>query len=230
MWEAAVEPIVIDRAEGAAGGELVLRRAGDAYEIISNGVFLMDTRNGESERLLVRAALDALGTSERRGGPGGDEVRLLIGGLGVGFSLAEAVRSEGVTVTVVELERAVIDWHATHLGRFSGGALDDARVNVLHADLPAFLRTTARRFDAICLDIDNGPDWTVTESNAELYDEAGLRLLGDRLTRGGVLAVWSAHAVPAFERRLHDHFTGVSAHPVPVSRGEPDVIYLARRR
>lgn len=210
---------MVHRAEGATGGELVLRRAGDDYEVISNGMFLMDTRNGESERLLVRAALDHL--------PGQGPVRVLIGGLGVGFSLAEALRSPRVTATVVELEPAVIGWHATHLASFSEGALDDPRVTVEHADLPAFLRRTPERYDAIGLDIDNGPDWTVTAGNAELYGSAGLDLLAGRLTRGGVLAVWSAGAAPAFESRLRTRFTGVEVCEVPVPRGEPDIVYLA---
>ncbi|WP_344394904.1 spermidine synthase [Actinomadura alba] len=213
------EPIVIHRAEGATGGELILRRVGDDYEVISNGVFLMDTRNGESERLLVRAALERL--------PGAGPVRMLIGGLGVGFSLAEALRSPGVTVTVVELEPAVIGWHAAHLAPFSEGALEDPRVTVERADLPAFLRGTPERYEAICLDIDNGPEWTVTAGNADLYGPAGLDLLGGRLAAGGVLAVWSAGAAPAFESRLRARFTAVEVREVPVPRGEPDIVYLA---
>jgi spermidine synthase len=212
------EPIVVHRAEGGTGGELVLRQVGDDYEVISNGVFLMDTRNGESERLLVRATLDHL--------PGDAPTRMLIGGLGVGFSLAEALRSPGVTVTVVELEPAVIGWHATHLAPFSEGALEDPRVTVERADLVAFLRGTRERYDAICLDIDNGPDWIVTPGNADLYGLGGLDLLAGRLAPGGVLAVWSAGAAPAFEDRLRARFTGVEVREVAVPRGEPDVVYL----
>jgi spermidine synthase len=213
------EPAIVDRVAGVTGGELVLRRAGADLEIISNGVFLMDTRNGASERLLVRAALQRA----NRAGPR----RLLIGGLGVGFSLAEAMGWPAVTVTVVELEPAVIGWHATHLKPFSAGALDDPRVRVECADLFDWLRTRPARYDVICLDIDNGPDWTLTAGNARLYGEAGLRLLGGRLAPGGVLAVWSASAAPAFADRLRAHFGDVDIRVIPVSRGEPDVVYLA---
>jgi spermidine synthase len=213
------EPIVLDLAVGGTGGELVLRRVGTDFEIISNGVFLMDTRNGESERLLVRAALDLIG------GTG----RLLIGGLGVGYSLAEAVRSPGLMVTVVELEPAVIGWHATHLEPFSQGALHDPRVTVVCADLPSWLHATQESFDAICLDIDNGPEWTVTDGNAELYTGDGLDLLARRLTPGGVLAVWSAGVSPAFEDRLRARFATVETHAITVPRGEPDIVYLGRR-
>ncbi|MFB4310343.1 spermidine synthase [Actinomadura sp. GTD37] len=220
MGTAAPEPVVIQRAAGA-GGELVLRRAGAHYEIISNGVFLMDTRNGESERLLVRTAVQGLD------GP----VRLLIGGLGVGFSLAEALTLPAVTrVTVVEREPAVIAWHAAPLRPWSRGALDDPRVTVRRADLLDVLADPGTgRFDALCLDIDNGPDWTVTPGNARLYAPSGLDLLTRRLTGRGVLAVWSANAAPAFEALLRERFAQVGVHPVPVPRGEPDVVYRAAR-
>lgn len=211
---------VLERRDGAHG-ELALRGDGEHFEIISNGVFLMDTRCGASERLLVRAALDRLT------GP----AHVLIGGLGVGFSLAEAVDEPRVSaVTVLECEPAVIGWHATHLRSRTGGALDDPRVRVHCADLVGWLRADACTFDALCLDIDNGPQWTVAEANAALYEPAGLRLLASRLRPGGVLTVWSAAACAAFEARLRARFTAVAGLAVPVARGEPDVVYLAVRR
>jgi spermidine synthase len=211
------DTLVVDRVV-TERGEIVLRRRGDDYEIISNGVFLMDTRAGESERLLVRAAL------ERAGRP----ASVLIGGLGVGFSLAEALRSPHTrTVTVVEREPAVVGWHATHLRPFSAGALDDPRVRLVRADLLAWLRATAEAYDVVCLDIDNGPHWTVTEDNAALYGPAGLDLLAGLLRPRGVLAVWSAGAAPGFAKVLRERFTDVSELAVPVPRGEPDVVYLA---
>lgn len=217
---ASAPPVVVERAAGV-GGELVLRRAGADYEIISNGVFLMDTRNGESERLLVRTAVDGLDAP----------VRVLIGGLGVGFSLAEALALPAVAhVTVVEREPAVIAWHGTALRPWSGGALDDPRVTVRAADLLDVVADPgAGRFDALCLDIDNGPDWTVTPGNARLYAPTGLDLLARMLTPRGVLAVWSAGAAPAFEALLRHRFARVEARPVPVPRGEPDIVYLAAR-
>lgn len=212
---------VYERRAGE-NGELVLRGDGRHFEIISNGVFLMDTRAGESERLLVRGALERLGRP----------ADVLIGGLGVGFSLAEALASPLTrTVTVVEREPAVIGWHATYLRPCTGGALDDDRVRVERADLLGWLRSPAAgTYDAICLDIDNGPGWTVTEGNAAVYGAAGLDLLARGLRPGGVLAVWSAAAAPAFEASLRERFTAVSAHPIEVARGEPDVVYLASAR
>ncbi|WP_285693731.1 spermidine synthase [Actinomadura sp. NBRC 104412] len=220
-----VEPVVVERGAGA-GGELVLRRAhGGHYEIISNGVFLMDTRNGESERLLVRAAAAGLAAP----------ARVLIGGLGVGFSLAEALRLPQVAeVTVVEREPAVIAWHGPGgpLAPFSRDALSDPRVRAVRADLVGWLASAGGDggFDVVCLDIDNGPEWTVTPGNARLYGRDGLRALAGLLTARGVLAVWSAGAAPAFEDLLRERFAHVEALPVPVPRGEPDMVYLARAR
>jgi len=202
-------------------GELVLRRAGPHYEIVSNGTFLMDTRNGASERELVRAAV---GSPSR-------PARVLLAGLGVGFSLAEALGSPRVgSVTVVEVEPAVVGWHRRGgpLEPFSAGGLADPRVTVIVADLAGWLAVGADRYDAVCVDVDNGPEWTVTAGNAALYADAGLDALGRRLAPGGTLAVWSAAAAPAFERRLRARYASVDVLCVPVPRGEPDVIYLAR--
>lgn len=210
MVSVTVERLVTPR------GELVLRRAGEHHEIVSNGVFLMDTRDGRSERELVRAAL-------RHAAPG---ARVLIGGLGVGFSLAEALRSPGVAaVTVVEIEPAVLRWNREQLGTTG---LDDPRVAVVAADLAAFLATGDDRYDAICLDVDNGPEWTVTAENAALYGDPGLAAVDRRLAPDGTLAVWSANAAPAFAERLRRRFGSVDVIEIPVARGQPDLVYTAR--
>jgi spermidine synthase len=249
----ADRPVVVER-DRTERGELVLRRAGEHFEIISNGVFLMDTRGGESERLLVRLPLD-----HRR-----FPARVLIAGLGVGFSLAEAVRHpRTAAVDVVECEAAVIDWHRHHLAPYSAGAAGDPRVRIINTDLLTWLDSGDARpeapasgeavpgarvstgaeadpgtaaagpppwpegYDVACVDIDNGPDWTVTEANAALYTAPGLESLRRRLRPGGLLAVWSAHEAPDFEERLRAGFASVDVHRVPVRRGAPDVVYLA---
>jgi spermidine synthase len=207
----------VERLE-TARGELVLRVADGHYEIISNGTFLMDTRGGASERLLVSAALAAHPSAER----------LLIGGLGVGFSLLEGVRAAALTtITVVEIEPAIVAWHRTHLAHLSGAALADPRVSVVLADLVGWLADTDERFDVVCLDIDNGPEWTVVDANDPLYGPAGTASLRRRLRPGGVLAVWSSAAAPGYEALLRATFDRVEVLRVPVARGEPDVVYLA---
>jgi spermidine synthase len=287
-------PVTVERRDGPYG-EVVLRRRGGhgrtpaVHEIIANGCFLMDTSDGRSERLLVRAALDALPADRRA-------PTLLLGGLGVGFSLAEAAgEPRWGRITVVERETAVIDWHHDGpLSPISADALADPRTAVVHADLVAYLRAApdgqtppaapdpqaappaapatparhtapradrpnphpdhpdhpgdnpanhrpdhplgdpARRadpggpYDALCLDIDNGPGWTVTEDNGGLYSPAGLAACRARLTPGGVLAVWSAQPSPAFEEHLRNAgFARVWTEEMAVVRGVPDVVHLA---
>jgi len=212
------EPEVLDRLTGVCG-ELVLRRVSADFEIIANGVFLMDTRNGESERLMV----DAVAERMTAGG------RLLVGGLGVGFSLRAALDHPRVgEVVVVEREPAVIDWNRGPLRSRHGDALADPRARCVAADLLTWLPSSGETFDGICLDIDNGPEWTVTDGNAALYDSSGLAMVTRALAPGGVLAVWSAGASPAFAARLATHFPEVETLSVPVPRGEPDLVFLAR--
>ncbi|MEU3975523.1 spermidine synthase [Streptomyces bacillaris] len=217
-------PRTLDRREGPFG-EVVLRERGEHFEIIVNGCFLMDTSDGRSERLLIDAALAALPAG--RTGPS-----VLIGGLGVGFSLVRAAGEERWgRIVVVEREQAIVDWHRRGpLDRISGAALADPRTEVLHTDLLDHLRTTTERYDALCLDIDNGPDWTVTEENGSLYSPTGLARCLDRLTPGGVLAVWSAQPSAEFEQALRNAgFTRVRTEEVAVARGVPDVVHLASK-
>ncbi|MFJ8867317.1 spermidine synthase [Streptomyces sp. NPDC102473] len=220
----APSPVVLDRRDGPFG-EVVLRQRGDDFEIIANGCFLMDTSDGRSERLLVDAALAALPA-------GRPDPSVLIGGLGVGFSLVRAAdEPRWGRISVVERERAVVDWHlGGPLGRISGPALADPRTEILRADLVTHLRTTTERYDALCLDIDNGPDWTVTQDNESLYSPAGLAACRERLTPGGVLAVWSAQPSPNFGEALRNAgFHAVTTEEVAVARGVPDVVHLALR-
>ncbi|MDX6523818.1 MAG: hypothetical protein QOI17_1331 [Gaiellales bacterium] len=214
-----LRPLVIDRRT-TPRGELVLRRAGRHFEVIANGTFLMDTRDGRSERVLVREAL-----------AGAADARVLVGGLGVGFSLDEALAAEGVReVVVVELEPAVVEWAGSHLRGVTRHGLDDPRVTLIVADLREALGALEGRFDAICLDVDNGPGWLVHDRNAEIYGDAGLAALEALLSPGGRLAVWAAAPDAAFEQRLGSRFREVRLVSIPVQRGPDDVIYLAERR
>ncbi|MEV7280823.1 spermidine synthase [Streptomyces sp. NPDC093111] len=219
-------PVVIDRRQGPYG-EVVLRRHAERYEIIANGTFLMDTSDGRSERLLIDAAMAALPEPVRASGPA-----VLIGGLGVGFSLAHAAADpRWRRIAVAEREEAVIDWHREGpLAAISGPALADGRTVILHTDLLTHLRTSPDTYDALCLDIDNGPDWTVTEDNESLYSAQGLAACADRLRPGGILAVWSARPSADFEGSLRNAgFSGVRTEEIPHARGVPDAVHLAVR-
>lgn len=217
------EPEVIDRREGPYG-EVVLRRHGELLQIIANGCFLMDTSDGRSERLLVDAALAAL--------TGRSRPSVLIGGLGVGFSLAHAAADpRWGPITVVEREPSVIEWHrAGPLAEVSAEALADPRTEIVEADLVEYVNETSATFDALCLDIDNGPGWTVSEGNGNLYSPTGLASCARVLSPGGVLAVWSAQPSAEFEETLGNAgFQQVRTEEIPVARGVPDVVHLAVR-
>lgn len=216
-------PVVIDRRQGPYG-EVVLRRHGVLLQIIANGCFLMDTSDGRSERLLVDAAYDAL--------DGRAQPSVLIGGLGVGFSLAHAAADpRWGRITVVEREQAVIDWHLQGpLSAISAEALADPRTEIVNNDLVAYVNEISATYGALCLDIDNGPGWTVTEGNEGLYSKAGLTSCARALRPGGVLAVWSAQPSPDFEESLWNAgFQRVRTEEIPVARGVPDVVHLAVR-
>lgn len=184
-----------------------------------NGVFLMSTGNGPSERELVRAAL--------AGHPHPGTV--LIGGLGAGFSLAEALAAPHVaSVVVVESEPDVITWGRTYFRPYNEGALDDPRVTVVPDDLAEYANTAAEQsFDAICLDTDNGPDWLSRPGNAALYTDPGLVRLRGLLRPQGRLAVWAAAESPDFAARLAAVFGTTEMVRIPVRRGPDDIIYLA---
>jgi spermidine synthase len=218
---------LVERREGPYG-EVALRRRGDCFEIIANGCFLMDSSDGRSERLMVSAALDML---EQPWG-----ASLLIGGLGVGFSLAEACADPRPgRICVVEREQAVIDWHTRDdapLRRFAGTGHCDPRTSIVQDDLLRYVRTTDDRYDVVCLDIDNGPDWTVTDGNRSVYEPAGLAAVKRVLTGRGVLSVWSATHAPEFAQKLISQFARMQTLEVPLlpgRRGEPDVVILASR-
>ncbi|MFA3874836.1 spermidine synthase [Streptomyces sp. MMCC 100] len=216
-------PEVLDRREGPYG-EVVLRRHGTLLQIIANGCFLMDTSDGRSERRLIDAAADALAASGGRTAP-----HLLIGGLGVGFSLAHAAADDRWgRIAVVEREGAIIDWHrAGPLAALSTDALADPRAEIVEADLVEYVNETSDTYDALCLDIDNGPGWTVTEGNDGLYAPSGLAGCARLLRPGGVLAVWSAQPSPEFEETLRNAgFQQVRTEEIPVARGVPDVVHI----
>ncbi|WP_121192988.1 spermine/spermidine synthase domain-containing protein [Motilibacter peucedani] len=211
---------VLQRVRGVAG-ELVLRREGDVLQVISDGVFLMDTRDGRSERLLVRETVAASAAAP---------ARVLVGGLGVGFSLLEALSLPDVgEVVVSELEPQVVRWHTDGpLREITRGAVEDARVRVVLGDVRDLLAASAGGFDAICLDTDNGPDWLVRSTNSALYDADGIALAARALAPGGALGVWSAGRSAAYEQRLRAGFATVARHETEVARGEPDVVWVAR--
>jgi spermidine synthase len=210
-------PTVIERAL-TENGEIQLQKRGSDYEIIFNGTFLMATYNGDSERLLVRLAIEAADSPKT----------VLIAGLGVGFSLAEAQNHKMIEkITVVEIEQKIIEWNRTYLSAFSEGALTQQKVDVVNADFIQWMKNTEQKYDVICLDIDNGPDWVVLDDNNELYSHRGIYILLKLMNKRGAISFWSAAKSHIFEEGLKKYFNGVYVKEVSHKRGEPDYIYLA---
>lgn len=178
------------------GHRLTLHHRDGDYYIDLDGHELMSTRVHGSETAL--GALACAPLRHRRG------CRVLIGGLGLGFTLRAALERLPSDARVVQAEvfEAVVQWHRTHL-RGLGVPLDDPRVEVHIGDVAAMVRRVGNEpWDAILLDTDNGPDATCIDSNAGLYDDAGIALIATALRSGGTLAVWSAHPDPGFAKRL----------------------------
>jgi spermidine synthase len=174
--------------------KLVLR--GDEYIILAHGKSLMSSRMHGSEEALAMFACQRAGALERP--------RVLIGGLGMGFTLRATLGllPPKATVLVAELLPAVVEWNRGPLGPLAGHPLRDKRVEVEIADVAVTLNSRPGEFDAVILDVDNGPSAFTALGNAGLYDDRGIAAARAALKMDGVLAVWSARADRKFEQRL----------------------------
>jgi spermidine synthase len=185
-------PATIARAEGVLGEVVLRRRPGPVHELIVNGVFLMDTAETTTERLLAELVL----TRHR------SPRRVLVGGLGLGCTLAALLADPRPEwVEVVEIEPLLVEW--LHAGLVPGAAeaLADPRVHVRIADVREAVGAGGR-YDAVVLDVDNGPGFLVHERNAAVYEAPALAAAAGALRPGGVLAVWSAEPAPALRAAL----------------------------
>jgi spermidine synthase len=178
------------------GGELRLFRRGDEFTIMIGAVELMTSRAAGSEEALATIACERIAGRPRPA--------MLIGGLGMGFTLRAALAAlpQDAEVTVSELMPAVVAWARGPLAHIFAGSLDDRRVTIAGEDVAATIARSRGAWDAILLDVDNGPNALVVESNDRLYAPEGLRTARDALKPGGLLAIWSTHADAAFTRRL----------------------------
>lgn len=187
---------LLGRAQTPDGADLTLNRHGRDYIILASGKSLMSSQMHGSEE-----ALATLGCARARGMAA---PTVLVGGLGMGFTLRATLDAlpSGARVVVAELMPAVIAWNQGPLGPLAGHPLADPRVEVVPGDVGATMRARRGRFDAILLDVDNGPTAFSQASNANLYDTAGVATMRAALAADGVLAVWSASEDRRFEHRL----------------------------
>jgi spermidine synthase len=217
--------LLIDTAQIPNGeGELRLMRRGAEYSIMSGATELMNSRLSGSEEALASIAFQRLG--DRR------DLQVLIGGLGMGFTLWAALDElgPGARVAVAELVPAVMDWARGPLAKLFEGSLTDLRVTLHQADVAELIAPARSRYDAILLDVDNGPGGLNRAANDSLYAVDGLRAARRALAPGGVLAVWSAGPNAEFAKRLHR--TGFRVDEVRVrargaGRGARHVIWIA---
>jgi len=218
--------VVLDTAPIPGGSEsLRLLQRGTEFSIQLGHNELMNSRLSGSEEALATLTATRLGMRK--------DARWLIGGYGMGFTLRATLDAltPDARIVLAELVPAVLDWGRGPLAAISSEALSDPRVEARIADVVGLIRDNRGAYDAILLDVDNGPDGLTRKANDRLYDAAGLAAARAALRPGGVLAVWSAHPDPAFTQRLSRSGFTVEAVGVRAgrSRGARHTIWLAER-
>jgi spermidine synthase len=224
-------------------GELVLlRRADGALELRVNGAFAMDTAETTSERILATASLDAISAARPPLSSGPGALRVLVGGLGLGFTVAALLDDPRVDdVVVAEIEPDLVRWHRTGViprpsrngaGRAESSLVDDPRVEVDVGDVRTFVDSqTESSFDLVLLDVDNGPGFLLYDANAAIYGSDFLRACAALLRPDGVTAIWSASESADLDSAMQTVFAATERQDIPVvlSRRHTEYhLYLGR--
>ncbi len=180
--------------------ELILYQRDTEYSIRVNGQELMNSRMFGSEMMLAELSCPEIA--------GRKNANVLIGGLGMGYTLSAALRllHSDADVLLAELVPAVVEWNKNVLGSLAGDPLKDSRVTVVIEDVVNIINNNTSAFDAILLDVDNGPDRLTQEGNDELYSRSGVSMIHRALRPGGVVAVWSSSPDTGFTQRLNRSF------------------------
>jgi spermidine synthase len=223
---------LIGTARIPGGEELQLFRRGGDFMIVLDRNELMSSRMSGSEEALATMTCARLAASPS---PGRKAPHILIGGYGMGFTLRAALGCLGAEgrVTVAELVPEIIEWARGPMATLAAGCLDDPRVTLRQRDVAAVIAEGATTWDAILLDVDNGPDGLVRAANDRLYSVSGLAAAKAALRPGGVLAIWSAAPDAVFTRRLVK--AGFAVEEVVVrgrsnGKGPRHVIWFAGKR
>jgi len=218
---------LVGTARAPGGEELRLFSHGRDFMIVIDQNELISTRMRHSEEQLAELTLERLAAPAPL---------LLIGGYGMGFTLRAALAARpDARVTVAELVPEIVEWARGPMAELTAGCLDDPRVTLGMGDVLAWIDDaadgTTGQYDAILLDVDNGPDALVHEQNRRIYSFAGLRAAKAALAPGGVLAIWSAARDPAFTRRLEKvgfAVEDVEVRARPGGKGPRHTIWFAR--
>ena len=222
-----MESVEIARAE-TERGDVVLRRrtsqtAADVVELRVNGVFVMDTLETTSEIELAAQALDLVD----------EPAAVLVGGLGLGFTLQRVLADVRVErAVVVEIEEPLIEWMRNGTVPHGPAILADERATVVNADIAMAIAEARSSYDLVLLDVDNGPGYLVHEGNEAVYEEQFLSRCRDVLSPGGVLVIWSANPAPELLTAMQEVFGAAEeqAHAVLLQdRPEEYYLYLARK-
>jgi len=216
----------LDTAKVAGGGEFRLMQRGDEFWIMVGTNPLMTSRVGGSEEILADVACTPLAAQAK--------ASVLIGGLGMGFTLrrAEALLAPDAKITVAELVPSIVAWARGPLVPVFKGCLDDPRVSIVVRDVGQLIAEAKASYDAILLDVDNGPEGLSRPGNDRLYSAKGLAAAKAALKPGGSLAVWSAHPDEAFTKRLRQagfEVEEVRARANGKRGGARHLIWLAKR-
>lgn len=217
---------LLGTAQIPGGGELRLLRRGTEFSIKLGQNELMNSRLSGSEEALATLVCERL--------QGCRQPRMLIGGLGMGFTLRAALSRLGAdaSIVVAELVPEVVAWARGHMAEVFGDSLSDPRVSIRETDVGLLMRTQQSAYDAILLDVDNGPEGLSREANDALYNNTGLAMARGALRAGGVFAVWSSGPDPRFTQRLTKAGFGVDEIKTRASRkggGARHVIWIATR-
>lgn len=217
---------LLDEARAPDGTVMKLVQRGEEYVILADGAPLMSSRMHSSE--------DALATLTHEYWRSSPNPSVLIGGLGLGFTLRATLNllPPPGTVVVSELVPAVVEWNRGALGALAGQPLQDARTQVTTEDVVTTIRSSVSRFDAILLDVDNGPAAFTVATNGALYDERGIASIHRALKPAGTLAVWATQDDPKFTQRLRRGGFEASVRHVRATtnrRGSRHFIFLATK-
>ena len=217
----------IDRARVAGNeGEVILLARDREFSIRTAGTELMNSRIHGSEESLAELTLSRLDPNVNW--------QILIGGLGMGYTLAATLEQAGsdAQILVAELIPAVIKWNREYLGHLAGSPLEDPRVRVVEEDVVKTIGKQRSAWDAILLDVDNGPAGLTRKANDRLYSNIGLKASFDALKPGGILAVWSSAVDEAFTRQMKRagfETKTVSVRARKSGKGSKHTIWLGRK-